>query len=64
MVNTFKLLQKDLEGEQIGSFYSDHPKLQDRVTYLSNSIGNTQRRMSDELVKKGEGRLPEHHGRR
>ena len=52
MVNTFKLLQKDLEGEQIGSFYSDHPKLQDRVTYLSNSIGNTPSRMSDEAVKK------------
>lgn len=52
MVNSFKVLQKDLEGEQLGSFYSDHPKLADRVAYLSNSIGNTPNKMSDELIKK------------
>ena len=38
MVNAFKLLQKDIEGEQMNSFYMDHPKLQDRITYTSKSI--------------------------
>jgi Zn-dependent protease with chaperone function len=48
MVDVFKILQKDIEGEQLNSFYSDHPKLQDRVTYISNSIPSTATKLSDE----------------
>ena len=48
MVNVFKLLQKDIEGEQLNSFYSDHPKLQDRVTYTSRSIDSSAKKLSDE----------------
>ena len=51
MVNTFKLLQKDIEGEQLNSFYSDHPKLEDRVTYVSNSIDVKARPISDEELR-------------
>jgi beta-barrel assembly-enhancing protease len=35
MTNSFKALQRDIEGEQLNSFYSDHPKLQERVNYTS-----------------------------
>ncbi len=52
MVNSFKLMQKDIEGEQLNSFYSDHPKLQDRIVYLSNTIGNTAAKMPDDERKK------------
>ena len=38
MVKMIKLLQMDIEGEQLNSFYNDHPKLQERVNYLSNSV--------------------------
>jgi predicted Zn-dependent protease len=48
MVDVFKILQKDIEGEQLSSFYSDHPKLQDRVNYIGSSIKNTANKLSDE----------------
>jgi predicted Zn-dependent protease len=51
MVNSFKLLQKDIEGEQLNSFYSDHPKLQERVTYVGNSISSTPSKMSAEQLQ-------------
>jgi predicted Zn-dependent protease len=51
MVNSFKLLQKDIEGEQLASFYSDHPRLQERVTYIGNSISSTANKMSAEQLR-------------
>ncbi|HEY2972610.1 MAG TPA: M48 family metalloprotease [Pyrinomonadaceae bacterium] len=51
MVGVFKLLQKDIEGEQLGSFYNDHPKLRDRITYISNSINNSAKKLSDEELR-------------
>jgi predicted Zn-dependent protease len=51
MINSFKLLQKDLEGEQLDSFYSDHPKLQERIEYVTNSIPGASATMSDEQLK-------------
>ena len=51
MVNSLKLLQKDIEGEQLNSFYSDHPKLQDRVNYVGNSISSTASKMSAEQLR-------------
>ena len=51
MVNSFKLLQKDIEGEQLESFYSDHPKLRDRVNYIGISISATAKKMTDEELR-------------
>src|SRR6185295_9441204 len=51
MVNVIKVLQKDIEGEQVSSFYNDHPKLQDRVNYLSNSLSTRANKMSDDQLK-------------
>lgn len=51
MPNSFKSLQKDIEGEQLGSFYSDHPKLRERVVYTSSCIAADARKLSDDESK-------------
>ena len=51
MPNSFKSLQRDVEGEQLNSFYSDHPKLQERVNYTSSSIPADSRKLSEVEVK-------------
>jgi predicted Zn-dependent protease len=51
MPNSLKALQRDVEGEQFNSFYSDHPKLQERVNYTSSNIPADARKLSDEEVK-------------
>jgi beta-barrel assembly-enhancing protease len=38
-VNVMKLLDKDLEGENIRLFYNDHPSLDERIKYLSSYLG-------------------------
>ena len=38
VVNVFKLLQKDLEGDQIKLFYNDHPQLEERIAYVNKVI--------------------------
>jgi len=48
MVKMIKLLQMDIEGEQLNSFYSDHPKLQERVNYLSSNIKSPADKPSDQ----------------
>ena len=48
MPNSFKLMQTDIEGEQLNSFYSDHPKLQERVNYTTSSIGADAKKLSDD----------------
>ncbi|HYJ86496.1 MAG TPA: M48 family metalloprotease [Pyrinomonadaceae bacterium] len=50
MVKVIRLLQMDIEGEQIHTFYSDHPKLQDRVNYLSSSIKSSEDKQSDQSL--------------
>ncbi|MBD0369653.1 MAG: M48 family metalloprotease [Pyrinomonadaceae bacterium] len=40
MVSTFKLLKKDIEGEQLKIFYSDHPQLNERISYITNLINS------------------------
>ena len=47
MPNSFKAMQKDIEGEQFNSFYSDHPKLQDRVNYTSINIAPDAKKLSE-----------------
>ena len=51
MPNSFKTMQKDVEGEQLSSFYSDHPKLQERVNYTSSSIPADARKLTDDEAK-------------
>jgi predicted Zn-dependent protease len=51
MVNSFKVLQKDIEGEIINTFYSDHPKLQERVSYLTTGIDPNAKKLTEEEEK-------------
>ena len=51
MPNSFKLMQKDIEGEQLNSFYSDHPKLQERVNYTTSSISADAKKLSADDAK-------------
>lgn len=39
MVQVMKLLDRDLEGENIRLFYNDHPSLDERIKYLSSYLG-------------------------
>lgn len=40
MVKMLRLLDKDLEGEQVKYFYNDHPQLRDRIAYVSAHLGS------------------------
>ena len=51
MPNSFRAMQKDIEGEQLNSFWNDHPKLQERVTYTSSSIASDARKLSSDEAK-------------
>lgn len=51
MPNSFKALQRDIEGEQLKSFYNDHPQLQTRIDYTSRSINADARKLSDDEAK-------------
>jgi len=51
MPNSFKAMLKDIEGEQRNSFYSDHPKLQERVNYTTSSIPADARKLSEDEAK-------------
>ena len=51
MPNSFKAMQRDVEGEQLNSFYSDHPKLQERVNYTSSSISADARKLTEDEAK-------------
>src|SRR2546423_3997220 len=39
MVSVMKLLNKDIEGEEVRLFYNDHPALDERIRYLSSYLG-------------------------
>jgi len=39
MVQVMKLLDKDIEGENVRLFYNDHPSLDERIKYLSSYLG-------------------------
>ena len=51
MPNSFKAMQRDIEGEQLNAFYSDHPQLQTRINYTSSSISADARKLSDTEAK-------------
>lgn len=38
MVTVFRHLDLDYDVEQVGAFYSDHPKLQDRISYTNQLL--------------------------
>jgi predicted Zn-dependent protease len=48
---SFKSLQRYIEGEQLNSFYSDHPKLTERIVYTSSCIATDARKLSDDEAK-------------
>jgi beta-barrel assembly-enhancing protease len=51
MPNSFKSMQRDIEGEQLNSFYSDHPRLQERISYTSSSLPADARKLTDDEAK-------------
>src|SRR5882672_11174235 len=49
MVNVMKLLDKDIEGENIRLFYNDHPSLDERIKYLSSYLGARSDRVTHQM---------------
>ena len=49
MVNVMKLLDKDIEGENIRLFYNDHPSLDERIKYLSSYLGARADKVTHEM---------------
>ena len=49
MVNVLKLLQRDLEGENIRLFYNDHPSTTERIKYLSSYLGARADRVTHQM---------------
>lgn len=49
-INILKLLGKDIEGEQVKLFYSDHPELQERIKYLSSYLGERADKITPQMV--------------
>jgi len=49
MVNVMKLLDKDIEGENVRLFYNDHPALNERIKYLSGYLGARADRVTHQM---------------
>jgi predicted Zn-dependent protease len=49
MIGVMKLLNKDIEGENIRLFYNDHPALDERIKYLSNYLGARADRVTAQM---------------
>jgi len=49
MVNVMKLLDKDIEGENIRLFYNDHPALDERIKYMSSYLGGRADRVTHQM---------------
>ena len=49
MVNVLKLLNRDIEGENIRLFYNDHPSLNERIKYLSSYLGARTDRVTQQM---------------
>ena len=49
MVNVMKLLDRDLEGDNIRLFYNDHPSLDERIRYLSAYLGARADRVTHQM---------------
>lgn len=51
MPNSFKSMQRDVEGEQMNSFYADHPGLQGRINYTSALVPADAKKPTEEEAK-------------
>lgn len=49
MINVLKLLNTDIEGENIRLFYNDHPALDERINYLSSYLGSRADRVTPQM---------------
>lgn len=49
MVQVMKLLDKDLEGENIRLFYNDHPSNDERIKYLSGYLGARAQKVTTQM---------------
>jgi tetratricopeptide (TPR) repeat protein len=49
MVNLFKVLDHDIEGENIRLYYNDHPALRERISYLSSYLGGRADRVTPQM---------------
>lgn len=49
LINVLKLLNKDIEGENIRLFYNDHPALDERIKYLSTYLGSRADRVTHQM---------------
>ena len=49
LVNVLKVLDKDMEGENIRLFYNDHPALDERIKYLSNYLGGRADKVTPQM---------------
>jgi predicted Zn-dependent protease len=49
MVSVMKLLNRDLEGENVRLFYNDHPSLDERIKYLSSYLGARADRVTHQM---------------
>ena len=57
MVNVMKLLDKDIEGENVRLFYNDHPALDERIKYLSGYLGSRANTVTPEMELHRERKL-------
>ena len=49
MVNVMKLLDKDIEGENIRLFWNDHPALDERIKYMSSYLGARANKVTHQM---------------
>ena len=57
MVKVMKLLDKDIEGENIRLFYNDHPALDERIKYLSSYLGARADKVTPQMELNREQKL-------
>jgi len=50
MIQVMKLLNKDIEGENIRLFYNDHPSLDERIRYLSGYLGARAEKVTPQMA--------------
>jgi predicted Zn-dependent protease len=49
MISVMKVLNKDIEGEEIRLFYNDHPALDERIKYLSSYLGGRADKVTPQM---------------
>jgi hypothetical protein len=49
LIQVMKLLDKDIEGENVRLFYNDHPSLDERIKYLSSYLGARAERVTTQM---------------